>query len=103
MLRAVTVTDCTWSRSRYVMRELNSRDTLKILRHPIKIVILNSEQIRNLLIREWITASALFTACVVLNHFKTALDSCSECDFLGEFSVLCVQTLRRESGQMGIG
>jgi len=43
VLHTATVTDCTWPRFHCVMHELNSRDTLKILRHPIKIVILNSE------------------------------------------------------------
>jgi len=43
VLHTVAVTDCTWPRFRYVMHELNSRDTLKILRHPVKIVISNSE------------------------------------------------------------
>ena len=43
VLHTVTVTDCTWPHFRYVMHELNARDTFKILRHPIKIVILNSE------------------------------------------------------------
>ena len=90
VLHTVTATGCTWPPFRYVMHELNSRDTLKILRHPIKIVIVNSESIRNFLIREWFTGSTLFTACVVLNYFKTAYNSCSECDFLHAFSVLCV-------------
>jgi hypothetical protein len=43
LLHTVTVTDCTWPPFRYVMHELNSRDTLTFLRHPIKIVIVNSE------------------------------------------------------------
>jgi len=43
VLHNVTVTDCTWPPFRNVMHELNSRDTLKILRHPIKIVIVNYE------------------------------------------------------------
>jgi hypothetical protein len=43
VLHTVTVTDCTWPPFLYVMHELNSRDKLKILRHPINIVILNSE------------------------------------------------------------
>jgi len=43
VLNTVAVTDCTWPPFRYVMHELNSRGTLKILQHPIKIVISNSE------------------------------------------------------------
>jgi hypothetical protein len=39
----VTITDCTWSRCRCAMHELNSSDAQKILRRSLTSVILNSE------------------------------------------------------------